>query len=265
MNSEAQTVSFWGTFNERFGGDDARQEPQRAARSKQIDRAPIGRCARPQRRSGIWPRCKRDEPGTGGSTVSPRQTATQLSGWLHLCYIYILSSGRNGRTPNTTRADAEVAVETTGPLDTRSGNPGSSVHPKMQGILHAPQASLGRDGCRVPCLCFCAISATGGAVKAVSPAAGISDRLSLSTRLRHIAMLSFFSLLNLQSAAVFVETDTRQNGEPHPSSACQLKIGCDPGNATRNAVRRPWIRRQGRVPRRREGAASVQKNRYTCP
>lgn len=161
MNSEAQTVSFWGSFNEGFGGDDARQEPQRAARSKQIDRAPIGRCARPQRRFGIWPRSKQDEPGTG-STVSPRQTTTQLSGWLHLCYIYILSSGRNGRTPNTTRADAEVAVETTGPLDTRSGNPGSNVHPKMQGILHAPQASLGRDGCRVPCLCFCAISATGG-------------------------------------------------------------------------------------------------------
>lgn len=97
------------------------------------------------------------------------------------------------------------------------------------------------------------------------PSGGISDRLSLSTRLRHIAMLSFVSLLNLQSAAVFVETDTRQNGEPHPSSGCQLKIGCDPGNATRNAVRRPWIRRQERVPRRREGAASVQKIRYTCP
>lgn len=73
MSSEAQTVSFWGTFNEGFGGDDASQEPQRAARSKQIDRAPIGRCARPQRRFGIWPRSKRDEPGTG-SAASPRQT-----------------------------------------------------------------------------------------------------------------------------------------------------------------------------------------------
>lgn len=145
MNSEAQTVSFWGTFNEGFGGDDARQEPQRAARSKQIDRAPIGRCARPQRRFGIWPRSKRDEPGTG-STVSPRQTTTQLSGWLHLCYIYILSSGRNGRTPNTTRADAEVAVETTGPWTRGRATLAPTSIPKCKGFCTPRRLALGGMG-----------------------------------------------------------------------------------------------------------------------
>lgn len=161
LNPEGQTFCSWGTFSANSGGDAARQH-QRAAGSKQIDRAPIGRCARPQRRFGIWPRSKRDEPETGSTRVNPHTHNTVV--WMPSSLLYLHpSSGRNGRTPNTTRADAEVA-------DTRSGNPGPNVHPKMQGILHAPQANLGRDGCRVPCLCFCAISATGGAVKAVSPA-----------------------------------------------------------------------------------------------
>lgn len=125
--------------------------------------------------------------------------------------------------------------------------------PKCKGFCTPRRLALGGMGAASRASVSAPSVPQGGAVKAVSP------------RLRHSAMLSFFSLLNLQSAAVFVKTDTRQNGEPHPSSGCQLKIGCDPGNATRNAVRRPWIRRQERVPRRREGAASVQKNRYTCP
>jgi hypothetical protein len=94
-----------------------------------------------------------------------------------------------------------------------------------------------------------------GAVKAVSPS--ISDRLSLSTRLRHIAMLSFpMDSHSAGEPTVHGEKDTRRKEEPHiarrpaVSSRSVATPEMQPGNGNGDG---PWIRRQERVPRSREG------------
>lgn len=144
LNPEGQTFCSWGTFSANSGGDAARQH-QRAAGSKQIDRAPIGRCARPQRRFGIWPRSKRDEPETGSTRVHPDTHNTIV--WMPSSLLYLHpSSGRNGRTPNTTRADAEVAVETTGPSTRGRATLAPTSIPKCKGFCTPRRLTLGGMG-----------------------------------------------------------------------------------------------------------------------
>lgn len=106
-----------GHFQRGPGGDDARQ-PQRAAGraagSKQIDRAPIGRCARPQRRFGIWPLVPNEMSQRRGSTrVNPDTRHNCLDGFISAIFTSIVRSQRQ---------NTEHDCHDTGRCRSRSGN-----------------------------------------------------------------------------------------------------------------------------------------------
>lgn len=166
LSAEGQTVLSGGTFSEvpeetTQDNPNGQQDGQRAAGSgQQTDRSRPDRPLR-QTPEAFWhlaSRSKRDEPETGLNKSQPRHT-TQLFGWLHLCYIYIHRQvatakhrarlSRHGQMPKSqwkrpwTRGRRSTLAPT-------------SI-PKCKGFCTPRRANLGRDGCRVPCLCFCAI------------------------------------------------------------------------------------------------------------
>lgn len=121
LSAEGQTVLSGGTFSEvpeetTQDNPNGQQDGQRAAGSgQQTDRSrPIGRCARPQRRFGIWPLVPNEMSQRRGSTrVNPDTRHNCLDGFISAIFTSIVRSQRQ---------NTEHDCHDTGRCRSRSGN-----------------------------------------------------------------------------------------------------------------------------------------------